>query len=138
MSVVSFPTPPYQNPPINPQYYAPRFFFISDVLLGQTTIITTTVNLDYSIGQLCRLIIPPLFGCRQLNEQEGYVISIPSANQVELDIDSSQNVDLFITSTATTQPQILAVGDVNTGALNSNGSITQTFIPGSFIDISPN
>jgi hypothetical protein len=138
MSVVSFPTPPYQNPPINPQYYAPRFFFISDVLLGQTTIITTTVNLDYSIGQLCRLIIPPLFGCRQLNEQEGYVISLPSANQVELDIDSSQNVDLFIASTATTQPQILAVGDVNTGALNSNGSITQTFIPGSFIDISPN
>jgi hypothetical protein len=138
MSVVSFPTPPYQNPPINPQYYAPRFFFISDVLLGQTTIITTTVNLDYSIGQLCRLIIPPLFGCRQLNEQEGYVISLPSTNQVELDIDSSQNVDLFITSTATTQPQILAVGDVNTGTLNSNGSITQTFIPGSFIDISPN
>jgi hypothetical protein len=130
--------PPYNNPPINPQYYAPNFFFISTIALGQTTLITATKNMNYAIGQLCRLIIPPSFGCRQLNEQQGFVLSIPNPNQVELSIDSSQNVDLFTSSIATTQPQILPVGDVNTGALNNNGNVTQTFIPGSFIDISPN
>jgi len=138
MTVVSYPTPAYQNPPIHPEYYAPNFFFISTVSLGQTTIVTTTKNMNYVIGQLCRLIIPPNFGCRQLNEKEGFVISIPNPNQVELTIDSSQNVDLFTSSTTTTQPQILAVGDTNTGAINDHGRWTKTFIPGSFIDISPN
>jgi hypothetical protein len=84
------------------------------------------------------LIIPPQNGCRQLNEAQGYVISIPESNQVVLDIDSSHNVDLFTISTARTQPQILAIGDVNTGTINATGSRnTGTYIPGGFINISP-
>ena len=93
--------------------------------------------MNYVVGQLVRLIIPPSFGSRQLNETQGYVISIPSGNQVILNINS-MNVDLFISSTATTLPQILAIGDINTGAVNSNGrSNNFTYIPGSFINISP-
>lgn len=126
------------NYPIQAQNYAPQFYFISAITLGQTTIVTTTVDQDYVIGQECRLIIPQVNGSYQLNEKKGFVISIPAVNQVELSIDSSQNVDQFQTSTANTQPQIIAIGDINTGYINSQGrSNNGTFIPGSFVNISP-
>jgi hypothetical protein len=139
MTVISPPIPPFSNVPINAQYYLPNVFFISNVSLGVYTTVTLTENHNYVIGQLIRLIIPPTFGCRQLNEVTGYVISIPNPNQIVLTIDSSQNVDQFTTSSATTQPQTLPVGDINTGVTNASGRInTGTFIPGSFINISPN
>jgi len=239
--VISYPVPAYQNAPIEAQYYLPNKFFISNIVLGSTTLVTTTTAHNYVVGQLVRLIIPFGSGCRQLNEQKGYVISIseqnaidvpytsigqvqaggvlianvftilgipsgaqiipgsfsayiqsmsflytetnpPSGNlllngnpstsfinyqtgslflsgpgpqlvlafasfqyevaltvnQIEINIDSSKNVDAFTTSTNPTQPQILAIGDINTGAINASGRNNQsTFIPGSFIDISP-
>lgn len=133
------PIAPYSNVPINAQYYQPSKFFISDITLGQTTTVTTTEDNNYVIGQTCRLIIPYSSGCRQLNEVQGVVIDIPTSDEVILNIDSSQNVDPFTVSSSPTQPQILAIGDVNSGQINLNGSqnIT-TYIPGSFIDISPN
>jgi hypothetical protein len=132
------PIPAYQNVPINPQWYLPSQFFISGVSLGPTTIVTTTADVNYVIGNLCRLIIPQSFGCRELNEIIGLVLSLPAPNQVELAIDSSQNVSAFIASSAKTQPQILAIGDLNSGAINTTGIQNQTtYIPGSFIDISP-
>ena len=137
-TVVSAPIPPYSNPPIEPQFFQPSQFFISAITLGINTIVTTTENMNYVIGQLVRLTIPPQFGCRQLNEQNGYVIAIPNPNQVQLSINSAQNVDAFIASTASTQPQIVAVGDINNGATNADGRLnTSTFIQGSFINISP-
>lgn len=126
------------NYPINEQFYQPRFFFIEDISLGVTTTVTTTEDHDYVIGQLCRLIIPPLNGCRQLNESQGMVIEIPSTTEVVLNIDSSRYVDQFQTSTADNQPQIIPIGDYNEGAINSQGRRnTSTYIPGSFINISP-
>jgi hypothetical protein len=238
--VISYPIPAYQNVPIQAQFYQPSRFFISNITLGKTTLVTTTVQTNYVVGQLVRLLIPYSFGCRQLNEQTGYVISttfeniafinnqqastngagglyirfiypfsglpantmiIPGTfeavtadgftysetnppsgllnlngnpttseinystgrlflsgptlagrlvfvtyqyeiplnpNQVEVNIDSTINVDPFVAATTTTQPQIVAVGDINTGAINATGrNNTSTFIPGSFIDISP-
>lgn len=138
MTVISYPIPAYSNVPIEPQFYKPRKFFISAITLGINTTITTTENVNYVIGQLIRLIIPPQFGCRQLNESQGYVLSIPSPNQIVVAINSSKNVDPFKTSTVRTQPQVLAIGDINTGATNSQGRINNsTAIPGSFINISP-
>jgi len=132
------PIPPFSNPPIQPQFYAPSKFTISDVTLGQTTIVTATEDMNYDIGQLVRLIIPSQFGCIQLNEQQGFVLSLPAADQVEVSIDSSQNVDAFTTSSATTKPQIVPVGDINSGQINSSGRINLKIdIPGSFINISP-
>lgn len=138
MSYFSGPTPPYNNPPIQPQFYEPSMFFIEDVTLGQTTIVTTTEDTNYVIGQLVRLLIPNAFGCTQLNESKGIVISLPAADQVEIAIDSSQNVDEFTSSSSPTQPQILAIGDINTGIISSTGvNIPYTNIPGSFINVSP-
>lgn len=136
--VISYPIPAYQNLPIDAQFYQPSRFEISNVQLGQTTVVTTSVDQNYVIGQEVRLLIPSSFGCFQLNETQGIVLSIPASNQVEVSIDSSQNVDPFTTSTATTVAQILAIGDVNNGKTNAGGRINNgTFIPGSFVNISP-
>jgi len=132
-----YPTSAYQNPPIEPQNYQPSQFFISAVSLGINTTVTTTVNHNYVIGQLVRLLIPYGYGCRQLNQQEGYVLSIPAANQVLISLDSSKNVDNFTNPGYRQQPQIVAVGDVNTGIISSIGTnIPTTNIPGAFIDVS--
>lgn len=143
MTVISYPIPPYSNVPIHPEFYQPRRFVILAISLGVTTTVTTTLDMDYVIGQLVRLIIPPTFGTRRLNEAQGYVIAIPASNQVTLDINS-QGMDPFINSIATTKAQILAIGDINSGYASSTGrSIptingnTQITIPGSFINISP-
>jgi hypothetical protein len=138
MSFFSGPTPPYNNPPIQPQFYAPSMFFIEDVTLGKTTLVTTTEDNNYVIGQLVRLLIPNTFGCTQLNESKGFVLSLPASDQVEIGIDSSINVDEFTSSSSPTQPQILAIGDTNTGIISSTGvNIPSTTIPGSFINVSP-
>lgn len=143
MSVISYPIPAYSNVPIQPEFYQPRRYVISGITRGVTTTITTTQNMDYVIGQLVRLIIPPSYGTRQLNEQQGYVIEIPAANQVTLNINS-QSFDSFINSSATTKAQILAIGDINTGYVSTTGRSIPTLngdsqieVPGSFINISP-
>jgi hypothetical protein len=140
MTVISYPIPPYQNVPINAGYYQPSQFVISGISLGVITTVTTTLNTNYVIGQTVRLIIPPPFGCRQLNGLTGQVLSI-IANQVMVLIDSSHNVDAFIMASYNTeQAQILAIGDVNNGITSTTGeniySVPVT-IPGAFVNISP-
>jgi len=134
--VISYPIPAYANVPIHAEFYSPSRLVISAITLGKTTLVTTSTVQDYFIGQLVRLIIPPGYGARQLNETESYVISILSTTQVELDLDSTQS-DAFTNPGTGTVAQILAIGDINQGAINSSGrSPTGTYIPGSFIDIS--
>lgn len=134
---ISGPIALYNNVPIHAEYYQPSRFVISAVSLGSTTTVTTTVAHNYVIGQEVRLIIPPSFGCRQLNEQTSFVLSIPSTTQVVLDIYSLGG-DAYISSSATTVAQILAIGDINCGTINASGRINLgTYIPGSFINISP-
>ena len=133
------PIAPESNPPINPQYYQPSVFFISEITLGPTTTVTTSVNHNYVIGQNVRLLIPQFWGAAQLNGQQGLVISIPSADEVILNI-YSVGVDAFISSPiyGATKPQIIAIGDNNSGPINASGRFsTSTIIPGSFINISP-
>jgi hypothetical protein len=134
------PTAPESNPPINPQYYQPSLFYISAISEGTVTTVTTSVNHNYVIGQLVRLLIPFNYGAQQLNERQGYVIGIPAANEVVLNIDSTK-ADAFIPSPTygPTPPQIAAIGEVNSGQISSTGNVQiNTYIPGSFINISPN
>lgn len=133
------PNAPYNNPPIMPQYYQPSVFTVVGIVLGASTLVTTSVNHNYVIGQLCRLLIPSAYGTVQLDEQEGIVNSIPAANQVVLNINST-GFNLFNPSPVQgpTPPQIVAVGDYNSGIINAQGrSNPTTNIPGSFINISP-
>ena len=134
------PIPPYTNPTIEPQFYQPRVYEIAAITLGQTTVVTTTTDHDYVVGQQIRLLIPQFYGSRQLNDQVGYVIAIPSSTQVTVNINST-NANAFIPSPVFSlqSPQILPIGDVNTGAINASGRINNTtYIPGSFLNISPN
>jgi|SRR6185503_811960 len=138
MTVISYPIPAYQNMPIQANFYQPSRFVISDITLGMQTIVTTTQDMNYAIGQEVRLLVPSSFGSYQLNGITGIVLDIPSSNQVTLSIDSSVNVNAFTSSNATTVAQILAIGDINTGATNTLGPLNEiTYIPGSFINISP-
>lgn len=139
MSIFPGPTPAQSNPPIHPEYYKPKQFDISDITLGIVTTITTFLDNDYVIGQLVRVLIPYGYGCVQLNGQTAYVIRIPETNQVVLEIDS-QNYDSFDPSYNhnLTRPQIIAIGDIANGSINTNGRINNaTYIPGSFQNISP-
>jgi hypothetical protein len=136
-SFITGPIPPYNNPPIQPQYFKPRQFNISNIAIGITTIVTTVLSMDYVIGQLCRMLVPDGYGCREINEMVGYVISIPDANQVILDINS-QYASSFINTALRQLPQIIAIGDINTGHINPFGpKRTRPYIPGSFRNISP-
>lgn len=135
--VVSYPIPAYSNVPIEPQFYAPSRFEIEDITKGQSTIVTTTEDHNYVIGQLVRITIPAAYGMYQINENQGVVVSIPSSTQVELQIDSSF-YDTYISATDLNVPQILATGDYNYGIISTNGRVVgSTNIPGSFINISP-
>jgi hypothetical protein len=137
-TVISYPIPPYSNPPIEPQFYKPRRYVISNISLGFTTIVTTSVDHDYVIGQEVRLLIPAAFGCYQLNNLLGYVLSLPALNQVEISINSLINVNQYIAATSTQSPQILAVGDINQGYTSHTGRwIHNPGIPGAFLNISP-
>jgi len=136
--VLSYPIPIYQNLPIEAQFYKPSRFVISAIALGNTTTITTTTDMNYVIGQQVRLIIPQAFGCYQLNEAQGYVLSIPAANQVELSINTLVNVDAFFSANFhQILPQILAIGDILSGATNTDSLHLNTTIPGAFQNISP-
>lgn len=131
------PIAPENNPPINPQYYIPNVFDISSIGLGSSTTITTSVDHNYVVGQLIRLLIPLTYGSFQLNGLTGYVTSIPAPDQVVINIDST-NANAFVIGATTTPAQIVAVGDINSGVINAEGRINNgTFIPGSFINISP-
>lgn len=138
--------PAYNNPPINPEYFQPSKFTISNITYGKTTLITMvasttggfTVNPNYVVGQLVRLLVPVPYGASSLNGLEGYVTSIPTSLTVIVNIDS-RGTNPFVSSPGTnTPPQIIAVGDVNSGQINTSGRTNQlTYVPGSFINISP-
>lgn len=136
MSAIVGPIPAFSNVPIQAEFYEPSRFVIEAIQIGPTTLVTTTVDHDYVIGQQVRLIIPPTCGCRELNEQTGFVISIPMADQVVLDI-YSVGFNQFTASTDTQEPQILPIGDINTGPINFGRTNNITFIEGSFINVSP-
>lgn len=136
--VISYPIPAYQNLPIDSDFYLPQRFVISAISLGLTTTVTTSTDHNYVVGQQVRLIIPSNCGSYQLNESQGYVLSIPANNQVVISIDSLRNINSFVYQSTPTQPQILAIGDINYGAINSSGRVSNiTFIPGSFRNVSP-
>ena len=139
----SGPIAPESNPEIEPEWFQPSVFTITAISYGATTTVTNSssfgVDNNYVIGQRVRLVIPYQYGSYQISGQEAYVISLPDTNQVELNINTSIGVDPFIPSPTygPTPPQIVAIGDINSGVTNSSRTNNSTVIPGSFINISP-
>ncbi len=147
--VISYPIPAYSNVPIEPQFYQPSRFVISAITRGQTTLITTSVDHNYVVGQAVRLLIPQLFGSFQLNEAQGLVLSIPSSTQVVVNIDSSfvdafiaspytatiTNITQFITPTVTATNAFLRGNSI---VFSGVGGMTQiNGLVGSIVTVSP-
>jgi hypothetical protein len=121
-----------------PYLYFPGQSFISAITTGTTTTIDTTDAHNFRVGQEVAFRIPTAWGTTQLNSLPntlspgspvyGYVISVTDYNTVVVNIDSSAYTAFNSNQTVASvpglsYPQIVAVGDVNTGGtLISSGS----------------
>lgn len=113
-----------------PYLYFPGQTFISAITTGTTTTIDTTDAHNFRVGQEVAFRIPSQWGTTQLNSLPntlspgspvyGYVISVTDYNTVVVNIDSSAYTAFNSNQTVASvpglsYPQIIAVGDVNTG-----------------------
>lgn len=148
---MSFPFPfpgpiaPESNPRIEPLWFLPSNFTITSISNGITTTVTTTASTsapsmnNFVVGQQVRFTIPKTFGIQELNGMTGFVIAINPPNQFTVDINSV-GFSLFNPSPSygPTPAQVAAIGDVQSGPVNASGRTNQqTFISGSFINVSP-
>lgn len=128
-----------------PYLYFPGTSFISAITLGATTTIDTTCAHNLVVGQEVAFRIPTdsatpsVWGTTQLNSLPnsvtpgspiyGYVIAVTDYNTVVVNIDSSSytafNSNVPVADVpGLSYPQIVAVGDVNTGGVAiSSGSV---------------
>jgi hypothetical protein len=140
-------TVPVVKKVLYPFLYLPQDNVISAVTLGATTTIATTMYHNFEVGQEIAFRIPPVWGTIQLNSLPnlvipgspvyGYVTSITDNWTFVCTINSSA-FTAFNTNPATpsiiglTYPQVLAVGDVNTGGNAFGLSATQLYPPPAF------
>jgi len=122
-----------------PYLYFPGQTFISAITTGTTTTIDTTDAHNFVVGQEVAFRIPSQWGTVQLNSLPnipipgspiyGYVIAVTDYNTVVVNIDSSAYTAFNSNQTVASvpglsYPQIVAVGDVNTGGVAiSSGSV---------------
>lgn len=121
-----------------PYLYFPGQTFISAITVGSTTTIDTTSAHNFVVGQEVAFRIPQLWGTTELNSLPntltpgspvyGYVVAVTDYNTVVVNINSSAftafNSNQTVASVpGLSYPQIVAVGDVNTGGVAiSSGS----------------
>lgn len=112
--------------------YSPYVCQISDITRGVNTVITTSVNHGFVVGNQVNFLIPQQWGIGELSNVKGIVLAT-TANTVTVNINSA-NFSPFVTPASYYEyPQIIPVGDQNTGYLSPGGvPPTQQVIPGSF------
>lgn len=131
-------TAAYFKKVLYPYLYSPGVSFISAITLGSTTTIDTTSAHNFVVGQEVAFRIPSSWGTTQLNSLPnstipgspiyGYVVSVTDYNTVVVNINSSSYTAFNSNQTVASVPglsfpQILAVGDVNSGGVPiSSGS----------------
>ena len=113
-----------------PYLYFPGTTYISSVTLGATTTITTSSAHNFRVGQEVAFRIPTAWGTTQLNSLPniptpgspiyGYVVAVTNYNTVVVNFNSTgytaftNNIPVANVN-GLSFPQIVAVGDVNTG-----------------------
>ena len=121
-----------------PNLYFPGASVISAITTGTTTTIDTASAHNFVVGQEVALRIPSAWGTSQLNSLPnttipgspiyGYVIAVTDYNTVVVNINSTgytayNSNQAFASFPGEFFPQIVAVGDVNTGGVQiSSGS----------------
>lgn len=132
------PSGAYVRKVLYPYLYMPGTAFISAITTGTTTTIDTTCAHNFVVGQEVAFRIPTTWGTYQLNSLPntttpgspiyGYVVSVTDYNTVVVNINSSSYTAFNSNQTFASYPgeffpQIVAVGDVNTGGVQiSSGS----------------
>jgi hypothetical protein len=126
------PSGAYVKKVLYPYLYAPGSTVISAITTGTTTTIDTASAHNFVVGQEVAFRIPSAWGTIELNSLPnttipgqpiyGYVVAVTDYNTVVVNINSSSytafNSNQTVASTPGLQfPQILAVGDVNTGGV---------------------
>lgn len=121
-----------------PYLYEPGVAYIEALTLSSTTTVVTTTYHNFEVGQEVAFRIPPSWGPSQLNSQPnlltpgqpvyGFVQSITDNYTFVVNINST-GYTAFTTNQPVasvpglTPPQVLAVGDVNTGGNLYNGGV---------------
>lgn len=118
-----------------PALYAPGTAFISALSLGATTSVTTTAPHNFQVGQQVAFRIPTAWGTSQLNSLPnvtipgspvyGFVTAVGSSTTCTVNINSSSYTAFnsnqpFASYPGEQFPQIVAVGDANSGSLQTN------------------
>lgn len=113
-----------------PFLYAPGVSFIEAITTGSTTTVVTTTPHNLVVGSEVAFRIPPTWGTTQLNSLPnnvipgspiyGFVVSVTNSTTVVININSSAFTAFDTNQTVASVrglsfPQLLAVGDVNTG-----------------------
>lgn len=119
-----------------PWLYLPGVNFISFVDFGTTTTITTTTNHNYVLGQEIAFRIPPVYGTTQLNSLPNnlvpgspiyaYITAITANDEFTCSFNSTgftafNTNQPFISYPGLQFPQVVAVGDVNSGGTPYSG-----------------
>jgi hypothetical protein len=130
------PVGAYVRKVLFPYIYEPGVAFISAMTLGATTTVTTTAAHNFVVGQEIAFRIPASYGTTQLNVLPNasipgspvyyYVTAILSNTQFVCNASSSAatafNSNQTVASVPGLQlPQVVAVGDVNTGGVQYYG-----------------
>lgn len=130
------PTGAFVKKVLYPFLYAPGVSFITAITTGTTTAITTTAPHNLVLGQEVAFRIPSTWGTTQLNSLPnntipgspiyGYVTIVNSSTQVTVSINSTGFTAYTSNQTVASVPglsfpQIVAVGDLNTGGVQYSG-----------------
>lgn len=130
------PTGAYVQKVLYPELYEPHVNYINAVTTGTTTTIVTTTPHNFETGQEIAFRIPAAWGPTQLNSLPdtlipgspiyGYVQSVTDNFTFVCNINSTGYTAFTTAQSVTsvpglTPPQVLSVGDVNTGGNLYNG-----------------
>lgn len=127
------PTGAFVKKVLYPFLYAPGVSFVNAVTTGSTTTIGTTAPHNMVVGQEVGFHIPTTWGTVQLNENKntiipsspvyGYVISVTDTTTLVVNINSTgytafdSNQTVAEVKAGLSFPQMVAVGDVNSGGV---------------------
>lgn len=132
------PTGAFVKRILYPQLYAPGVAFLSAVTVsGTAASVTTTAPHNFSVGQMVAFRVPSSWGMIELNSlpnvlipgapNYGYVTAVGSSTTATVTVPSGTYTAFTTNVTVATAlaggltfPQVLAVGDLNSGSLLSN------------------
>lgn len=133
---------------LHPDLYLPGARYITNIVAdgtGLQAVVTTSVNHHMVVGQEVSFVIPPQWGMTQLDQfaltaidpQIKIYATAVTANTITVNINISAFTPFAYPTSATaalgmTFPQIIPIGDQNSGGSAPGGVLTSLTIPGAF------